>query len=78
MGSKIAAGMPKEPPMAPRRPQSSQNGAQQNKNTQNMATPIVYFDMTIGGAPAGRIEMTLRADVVPKTAEVRRPSCGAA
>ena len=36
-----------------------------------MGTPIVYFDMTIGGAPAGRIEMTLRADVVPKTAEVR-------
>ena len=30
----------------------------------------VFFDMTIGGAPAGRIEMTLRADVVPKTAEV--------
>lgn len=39
-----------------------------------MGTPIVYFDMTIGGAPAGRIEMTLRADVVPKTAEVRRPA----
>jgi hypothetical protein len=32
--------------------------------------PIVYFDITIGGAPAGRIEMELRADVVPKTAEV--------
>ena len=39
-----------------------------------MGTPIVYFDMTIGGAPAGRIEMTLRADVVPKTAEVCRPA----
>eukprot|EP01044_Picomonas_judraskeda_P034305 COSAG03_NODE_14159_length_474_cov_2.288000_2_plen_65_part_01 len=36
-----------------------------------MSNPIVFFDMTIGGAPAGRIEMTLRADVVPKTAEVR-------
>jgi hypothetical protein len=32
--------------------------------------PIVYFDITIGGKEAGRIEMTLRADVVPKTAEV--------
>ena len=40
-----------------------------------MGTPVVYFDMTIGGAPAGRIEMTLRADVVPKTAEVRRLIC---
>jgi hypothetical protein len=33
--------------------------------------PVVYFDIEIGGKPAGRIEMTLRADVVPKTAEVR-------
>jgi hypothetical protein len=32
--------------------------------------PIVYFDITIGGEPAGRIEMELRADTVPKTAEV--------
>ena len=31
--------------------------------------------MTIGGAPAGRIEMTLAADVVPKTAENFRALC---
>ena len=31
--------------------------------------------MTIGGAPAGRIEMTLRADVVPLTAENFRCLC---
>merc|ERR1712196_545432 len=30
---------------------------------------------TIGGAAAGRIEMTLRADVVPKTAENFRALC---
>merc|ERR1719301_97861 len=40
-----------------------------------MALPCVFFDMTIGGAPAGRIEMTLRADVVPKTAENFRALC---
>merc|ERR1712078_610191 len=40
-----------------------------------MANPVVFFDMTIGGAPAGRIEMTLRADVVPKTAENFRALC---
>mmetsp|Transcript_4467 Transcript_4467/g.13206 ORF Transcript_4467/g.13206 Transcript_4467/m.13206 type:complete len:172 (+) Transcript_4467:76-591(+) len=40
-----------------------------------MANPVVYFDMSIGGQPAGRIEMTLRADVVPKTAENFRALC---
>jgi peptidylprolyl isomerase len=40
-----------------------------------MAKPIVFFDMEIGGAPAGRIEMELRADVVPKTAENFRALC---
>jgi len=40
-----------------------------------MSNPIVYFDLTIGGAAAGRIEMTLRADVVPKTAENFRCLC---
>merc|ERR1711937_374100 len=41
----------------------------------DMSNPVVFFDMTIGGAPAGRIEMTLRADVVPKTAENFRALC---
>merc|ERR1712125_41977 len=40
-----------------------------------MANPKVYFDMTIGGAAAGRIVMELRADVVPKTAENFRALC---
>merc|ERR1712083_309808 len=35
----------------------------------------VFFDITIGGAAAGRIEMTLRADVTPKTAENFRALC---
>ena len=36
---------------------------------------MVFFDMKIGGTPAGRIEMTLRADVVPRTAENFRALC---
>merc|ERR1711965_285824 len=35
----------------------------------------VFFDMAIGGAAAGRIEMELRDDVVPKTAENFRALC---
>ena len=37
--------------------------------------PVVFFDISIGGKEAGRIEMTLRADVVPKTAENFRQLC---
>ncbi|XP_074546306.1 peptidyl-prolyl cis-trans isomerase-like [Halichoeres trimaculatus] len=40
-----------------------------------MAKPKVFFDITIGGNPAGRIVMELRADVVPKTAENFRALC---
>ena len=40
-----------------------------------MGSVKVFFDMTIGGAPAGRIVMTLRDDVVPKTAENFRALC---
>lgn len=32
--------------------------------------PVVFFDISIGGSLKGRVEMELRADVVPKTAEV--------
>jgi peptidylprolyl isomerase len=40
-----------------------------------MANPQVFFDITIGGAPAGRVTFELFADVVPKTAENFRALC---
>ncbi|KAL6096440.1 ppia [Pungitius sinensis] len=40
-----------------------------------MGNPKVFFDITIGGKPAGRIVMELFADVVPKTAENFRALC---
>merc|ERR1711959_740925 len=40
-----------------------------------MANPRVFFDMSVGGAAAGRIVMELRDDVVPKTAENFRALC---
>ncbi|KAI3870732.1 hypothetical protein MKX03_024086 [Papaver bracteatum] len=40
-----------------------------------MPNPKVYFDMTVGGQPGGRIVMELYADVVPRTAENFRALC---
>lgn len=37
--------------------------------------PIAYFDISVGGEPMGRIEMELKKDVVPKTAENFRALC---
>ncbi|CUG77251.1 cyclophilin type peptidyl-prolyl cis-trans isomerase, putative [Bodo saltans] len=37
--------------------------------------PKVYFDITIGGAAAGRVTMELFADAAPKTAENFRALC---
>jgi len=40
-----------------------------------MPNPRVFFDITIGEKPAGRIEFELFADTVPKTAENFRALC---
>ncbi|XP_017323530.1 peptidyl-prolyl cis-trans isomerase A [Ictalurus punctatus] len=40
-----------------------------------MANPRVFFDITAGGNPLGRVIMELRADVVPRTAENFRQLC---
>jgi len=45
------------------------------ENHSMSSKPVVFFDITIGGSPKGRVEMELRADVVPKTAENFRCLC---
>mmetsp|Transcript_11808 Transcript_11808/g.15991 ORF Transcript_11808/g.15991 Transcript_11808/m.15991 type:complete len:538 (+) Transcript_11808:54-1667(+) len=40
-----------------------------------MILPRVFLDLEIGGTPAGRIVIELRADVVPRTAENFRALC---
>lgn len=44
-------------------------------NLRHPENPVVFFDVSIGGSPAGRIYMELFADVVPKTAENFRQFC---
>ena len=40
-----------------------------------MSNPRVFFDVTLGGLPAGRVVFELFADVVPRTAENFRALC---
>ena len=40
-----------------------------------MANPRVFFDITIGGSAAGRLEFELFANIVPRTAENFRCLC---
>jgi peptidylprolyl isomerase len=40
-----------------------------------MVNPKVFFDISIGGTPSGRIVMELYADTTPKTAENFRALC---
>jgi len=42
---------------------------------QQQMNPVVFFDVTIGGQPAGRIKMELFAHMAPKTAENFRQLC---
>mmetsp|Transcript_32446 Transcript_32446/g.70864 ORF Transcript_32446/g.70864 Transcript_32446/m.70864 type:complete len:189 (-) Transcript_32446:264-830(-) len=41
----------------------------------NPNNPVVFFDVTIGGIPAGRLQIELFADLCPKTAENFRQFC---
>ena len=56
-------------------PPTTRNPNQSLTTTMATENPVVFFDITIGGSLKGRIEMELRADVVPKTAENFRCLC---
>eukprot|EP01089_Gocevia_fonbrunei_P021400 TRINITY_DN8306_c1_g1_i1.p1 TRINITY_DN8306_c1_g1~~TRINITY_DN8306_c1_g1_i1.p1 ORF type:complete len:229 (-),score=68.45 TRINITY_DN8306_c1_g1_i1:4-615(-) len=45
------------------------------KVAEKKGNPKVFFDVSIGGAAAGRVEIELFADVVPRTAENFRALC---
>ncbi len=48
---------------------STGSGVEWHMRPPNAKNPIVFFDVTIGNIPAGRIKMELFADIAPKTAE---------
>merc|ERR1712166_1070525 len=41
----------------------------------DMSLPVVFFDMSVGEKPVGRLIIELRSDVAPKTAENFRQLC---
>lgn len=45
------------------------------EKSKEMSNPVVYFDMSIGGRPSGRIVIELFADKTPRTAENFRALC---
>jgi hypothetical protein len=73
MASAISAG--------PTPPSATALSVEWHQRPPNPKNPVVFFDVTIGSIPAGRIKMELFADIVPKTAEnfrycVLEPSLG--
>ncbi|XP_050946914.1 peptidyl-prolyl cis-trans isomerase CYP22 isoform X1 [Cucumis melo] len=54
---------------------TASGGVEWHVRPPNPKNPIVFFDVTIGTIPAGRIKMELFADIAPKTAENFRQFC---
>ncbi|KAK2735758.1 Peptidyl-prolyl cis-trans isomerase H [Myotisia sp. PD_48] len=44
-------------------------------STPAVPNPVVFFDLTLGGEPLGRVKMELYANLVPRTAENFRQFC---
>ncbi|XP_066385814.1 peptidyl-prolyl cis-trans isomerase CYP22-like isoform X2 [Miscanthus floridulus] len=66
-GAAISAG--------PTPPSSTASAVEWHQRPPNPKNPVVFFDVTIGSIPAGRIKMELFADIAPKTAENFRQFC---
>merc|ERR1712142_439815 len=56
-------------------PENVPKNQQQPPSRADMALPRVFFDISAGSQPVGRIVMELRSDVVPKTADNFRALC---
>lgn len=50
-------------------PASSQRSLQVLVSMSTQERPVVFFDISIGDVPVGRMKMELFSDIVPKTAE---------
>ncbi|KAL5379858.1 Peptidyl-prolyl cis-trans isomerase H [Paraphaeosphaeria sporulosa] len=60
--------------VSPENQTPKQTGGTEKEPT-NPENPVVFFDITIGGSNAGRIQMELYMDVVPATSENFRRFC---
>ncbi|XP_010509169.1 PREDICTED: peptidyl-prolyl cis-trans isomerase CYP22 [Camelina sativa] len=56
-------------------PSSGGGNVEWHVRPQNPKNPVVFFDVSIGGIPAGRIKMELFADIAPRAAENFRQFC---
>jgi peptidyl-prolyl isomerase H (cyclophilin H) len=53
----------------PTPPSATETAVEWHQRPPNPKNPVVFFDVTIGSIPAGRIKMEIFADIAPKTAE---------
>ena len=55
--------------------QSLEEFSREISNKRASKCPVVYLELAVDGKPAGRVELTLRADVCPRTCANFRALC---